>query len=156
MLTSQTSIPPVGVKFLVIFWAVHDISRTFWSIKSPMRPPGVGWVKFVWVRMIRRSIRICQIWLQSDGCVEKKGGRQTQAPPPPAHARTHARTHTHTHTHTQGNTAAFYSRYCADRNALMIINQLKWSVGGGIDHLKWSAATVVCSDQMKWSIAGII
>ena len=63
------------LSFLLIFWAVHDISQTFLPTKIP---PGVGWVNFfTWEWVPYLSEYVCQIWLRSDGRVEKKGVQST-------------------------------------------------------------------------------
>ena len=61
--------------FLLIFWAVHDISQTFWPTKIP---PGVRWVNcFTWEWVPYLSEYVCQIWLRYDGRVKKRGVQST-------------------------------------------------------------------------------
>ena len=63
----------------------------FWSPKIPSGWGGSIFVGLEWFP--DQSAYACQIWLQSDGRVEKKGGVQTDT-----HTHAHARTHAHTHT----------------------------------------------------------
>ena len=62
----------------------------FLNLKSPLATPGVG-KSFLCSNQSRIYPNVCQIWLRSDGRVEKGGG-----------------TDTHTHTHTDA--AALYNR----------------------------------------------
>ena len=76
--------PPWGgvgqIFFLLIFWAVHDISWTFCfdPLETPMGPPVVGWVKFI---SAENESHIYPNMCAKCGCgptvVSKKGGGGT-------------------------------------------------------------------------------
>ena len=68
-----------GLQNESIFSAVHEISRSFEILTPktpPETPPGVGWVKLFWVRMIPGSIRTCMPNLVAvrRSCRKKRGG----------------------------------------------------------------------------------
>ena len=68
----------VGVNFFIDFLGSSWHFLDFWivdPIKPPWDPLGVGWVKFVWARMIPGSIRACvpNLFAVRRSC-RKKGG----------------------------------------------------------------------------------
>ena len=94
--------PWVGVGqhfFLLIFWAVRDISRTFDCFFDPLKsplgpPPGVGQI-FLGANQSHIYPNMCAKFGRGLTVVSKKGDTDT---------------HTDTHTHRQRDAAALYSR----------------------------------------------
>ena len=70
----------------------YGLFLNFDPLKPPREPPGWGWVKCFWARMIHGSIRTCvpNLVAVRRSCRKRGGGTDTHM-----HASTYARTHAH-------------------------------------------------------------